>query len=193
MKTRKYYSCAGCGAIMLGADHFLSAEKEKQRYLAHNNDVDDPGYRKFVAPILNSVKAGFGREHQGLDFGAGPGPVISKQLKNDGYDIRLYDPLFHNDPAALETAYDYIVCCEVMEHFARPAEEFGRLRRLLKKNGKLLCMTRIYHSGIDFENWHYKNDTTHIFFYSMKTLEWIKANYDFASMLVDGRLIELSA
>ena len=193
IKVKKYYLCPVCGAVMLASDNFISAEDEKKRYMAHNNDVDDPGYRKFVGPVVASVKAKFGVEHKGLDFGAGPGPVIAKLLKDDGYDIRLYDPFFHNDPAALESAYDYIVCCEVMEHFARPAEEFGRLRRLLKKNGKLFCMTCIYHSGIDFDNWHYKNDTTHTFFYSLETLEWIWMKYGFISMRVEDRLIEFSA
>ncbi len=192
LKIKRYYLCANCGAVMLGPDFYLSAEAEKSRYLAHQNNVEDPGYQKFVEPIVNAVKTEFGREDKGLDFGCGPGPVISKLLKDEGYDIRLYDPLFCDDIEALRSNYNYIVCCEVIEHFARPAEEFGKLRSLLKACGKLFCMTYIYDSSIDFDNWHYKNDTTHIIFYSLKTLEWIRCNFNFKSMRITGRLIEFS-
>lgn len=190
-KVKKYYLCQNCGAVLLGHDYYLSAEAEKARYLAHQNNVNDAGYQKFVAPIVNAVKAGFGCADKGLDFGCGPGPVISKLLKDEDYDIRLYDPLFCNDAEALCSVYDYIVCCEVIEHFAKPAEEFNKLRSLLKDGGKLFCMTYIYDSSIDFDNWHYKNDTTHIIFYSIKTLEWIKSNFNFSRIKIDGRLIEL--
>lgn len=192
-KVKIYYLCQNCGAVLLGPDHYLSAEAEKVRYLAHQNNVNDAGYQKFVGPIVNAVKSGFGCMDKGLDFGCGPGPVISKLLKDEDYNIRLYDPLFCDDAEALCSVYDYIVCCEVIEHFAKPAEEFNKLRSLLKDGGKLFCMTYIYDSGIDFDNWHYKNDTTHIIFYSVKTLEWIKSNFNFSRIKIEGRLIELTA
>jgi len=46
MKAKKYYQCGQCSAIFLDPECYVSKEDEKKRYLEHNNDVDDPGYRK---------------------------------------------------------------------------------------------------------------------------------------------------
>jgi len=100
--------------------------------MTHNNDVNDSGYHKFVSPIVNAVLNDFLPEHKGLDFGAGTGPVISKLLTDRNYQIKQYDPYFFNLPELLQKKYDYIVCCEVIEHFYDPDKEFQLLKSLLK-------------------------------------------------------------
>ena len=75
----------------------------------------------------------FTSKHTGLDFGAGTGPVISKVLKDNEYKIKQFDPFFHNYPELLKEKYDYIVCCEVMEHFYDPAKEFAGIDEQLNK------------------------------------------------------------
>lgn len=167
----------------------LSPEQERQRYLAHNNSPTDPEYRKFVAPIVDAVKKHFTLNHLGLDFGAGPAAVIAEILKSKDYKVETYDPFFHDQPALLKQTYDYIACCEVIEHFRDPARGFKLLRSLLKPNGALLCMTELYDEGIDFGKWAYKNDITHRFFYTRRALEWIRVNFNFASLKIDGRLV----
>lgn len=169
-----------------------AAAEEKARYETHNNDVNDPGYRRFVSPITAAVMRDFPLGSLGLDFGAGTGPVTSEVLKEAGYEIRQYDPFFHNHPDLLEQRYDYIVCCEVIEHFHYPAREFALLRRLLNPGGVLYCMTHIYHDGIEFCNWYYQRDPTHVFFYRRETLEWIARHYAFAGIETNNRLITLS-
>lgn len=126
---------------------------------------------------------------QGLDYGAGTGPVISKILMDEGYKVNLYDPFFFDRPKALERTYDYIVCCEVMEHFHQPDEEFALLQSLLKSGGKLYCMTDPFLKGMDFETWRYKNDITHVFIYTPTTLDWITNHYGFKAMRRNDRLI----
>lgn len=43
------------------------------RYQKHNNDIEDDGYQKFVAPITTAIMKDFTQNHKGLDFGAGTG------------------------------------------------------------------------------------------------------------------------
>ncbi|MFW5427416.1 MAG: class I SAM-dependent methyltransferase, partial [Methylophagaceae bacterium] len=153
------------------------------------NDVDDKGYQQFVSPITSSVLRHHIPEQVGLDFGAGTGPVIAKVLADHGFKLDLYDPFFHNNSELLAGQYDYVVCCEVMEHFYKPDEEFALLKRLLKPNGRLYCMTDLYHEDIDFPNWYYQKDNTHVFFYHLRSLEYIKQQFGFSDLSVDGRLV----
>jgi 2-polyprenyl-3-methyl-5-hydroxy-6-metoxy-1,4-benzoquinol methylase len=177
----------------MDAESRPNSTDEKARYLHHQNDVDDLGYQQFSSPITSSVLRDFSPEHRGLDFGAGTGPVIAKLLTDNQFNISLYDPFFHNHPEMLEETYDYIVCCEVIEHFYTPPKEFALLKRLLKPNGKLYCMTDIYHEGINFKGWHYKSDPTHVFFYHQQSLEYIEEHIGFSKLEIDGRLITFSA
>lgn len=166
---------------------------EKERYLTHNNDVNDLRYRGFVSPIVESVIKYFNPEdHVGLDFGAGTGPVITKILSEINFKVFAYDPFFLPYPELLEKSYDFIACCEVIEHFHNPAKEFKLLRSMLLPGGKLFCMTHIYDSGIDFSNWYYKNDPTHVFIYQKETLDYIKDKYSFRELKIENRLISLS-
>lgn len=191
--TTEYFKCRTCRALFMNPEHYLNRHEEKERYLEHNNDVNDPRYQNFVSPIINCIRKNFTPENIGLDFGSGTGPVITKILKDHGYNISTYDPYFDNRPKLLEESYDYIACCEVMEHFHNPAEEFTLLRSMLNNNGKLICMTKLYDDSIDFTRWYYKDDPTHIFFYHAETLEWIKNRFKFSSLTIDKRLIELTA
>ena len=164
-------------------------EEEIERYQYHNNDVNDLGYQKFVSPIVNAVKQYFNSNHIGLDFGAGTGPVLSKMLQVAGYQIKQYDPFFHKYPELLNEKYDYIASCEVVEHFHYPDKEFELLKKLLLPNGMLFCMTDIYNPTIDFANWYYKNDPTHVFIYQKETFEWIKTTFNFSDLTIDKRLV----
>lgn len=100
-----------------------------------------------------------------------------------------FDPFFANLPDLLDRTYDYITCCEVIEHFHRPAIEFERLRGMLRPGGRLYCMTILHHDDIDFRNWHYRRDDTHVFVYRRETIEWITRRFDFSNVEIDGRLI----
>lgn len=189
-RNRKYYRCEICASIFLDPSDYLSEESEKQRYETHNNDVEDLGYQSFVSPIVEAIRKDYSRKHLGLDYGAGTGPVISFMLKREGYEINLYDPYFHKYPDNLKKAYDYIICCEVIEHFYQPYKEFKRLYSLLKPGGSLLCMTNLYYEEIDFNKWHYKDDITHVFIYHKKAIEWIKNKIGFSQVEINERLIQ---
>jgi SAM-dependent methyltransferase len=188
-KTKDYYKCPTCDGISLNPAHFVSEAQEVSRYKNHQNDVHDVGYQNFVKPIVYGVQNDFNTKHIGLDFGCGTGPVITKLLREKNYTITTYDPFFDNNLNALKTTYNFIVCCEVIEHFHQPLKEFNLLKSLLKPSGKLYCMTHIYSETINFENWYYKNDETHVFFYHQNTFQWILNQVGFSKVTINNRLI----
>ena len=183
-QEREYVQCLNCKAVLLTRDFYLSPQEEKFRYRLHNNDIDDPGYREFVRPIVEKIKSKIPASSTGLDFGCGTGPVIASELQKSGYKIELYDPYFQPDKKILEKQYDFIICCEVMEHFHDPLKEFKLLSSLLKPDAKLYCKTVLWNETIDFNGWHYKNDKTHVFFYSKETLLWIRENLGFSHLKI---------
>ncbi|RXP54109.1 class I SAM-dependent methyltransferase [Lutibacter sp. HS1-25] len=188
-KKREYYKCNNCFAIGMSPLFYPSTEKEINRYQNHNNDVNDVRYQNFVNPIVKNVLSDFKPNHIGLDFGCGTGPVITKLLRDQNFRINTYDPFFDNNIEALNTTFDYIVCCEVIEHFHYPYKEFKLLKSLLKPNGKMYFMTDPYIETIDFENWYYKDDDTHVFFYHKNTFEWLKEEFNFSKVTIENRLI----
>lgn len=188
-ENREYFKCTNCGAVLLSHACYISAAAEKQRYEFHHNDVNDPDYRKFTNPITTRILEDFTSVHYGLDYGCGTGPIISSELRKKDYKVALYDPYFKPDEEVLNQEYDYIFCCEVMEHFHEPAKEFERLASLLLPKGKLYCKTSLFSGETDFRNWYYKNDPTHVFFYTRESLQWIKSQYDFKSLEILPGLI----
>ncbi|MFA5098063.1 MAG: class I SAM-dependent methyltransferase [Candidatus Margulisiibacteriota bacterium] len=191
-KNGIYYACPLCKGIFLGRENLLSFDEEKERYLTHQNCVEDKGYQKFVGPIVKAVKGSFLPASQGLDFGCGQRSVIKHLLQQDGYSVALYDPFFKDERQVLSKKYDYIVCCEVIEHFHDPAKEFMLLSSMLKPKGKLFCMTETWDSEKEFAAWYYKNDPTHVFFYQQATAACIAERFGFSDHRIEGRLIELS-
>ena len=190
---REYLECRNCKGIFVPKMYFLDPVSEKERYLTHNNDVDDPRYQSFVSPIVEWVIINFNpRDHVGLDFGAGTGPVITKLLSDLQYEIFAYDPFFLPFPELLHRSYDFIACCEVIEHFQNPAREFELLKSMLLPGGQLICMTHTFHSHSNFKSWYYKDDPTHVFISREETFEFIREKYQFRELKIKDRLIVLS-
>lgn len=187
-----FFECVTCGGIFRAPEFLPTLEDEKARYEEHHNDVKDAKYQQFVSPITSSVQRDYTTGSLGLDFGSGTGPVLSKVLQDAGYKIYQYDPFFENKPEVLEHKYDYIACCEVIEHFHFPKQEFLLLKSLLKPGGNLYCMTHLFTPAINFDNWYYRRDKTHSFIYQPKTMTWIQQEFGFRSVSIDGRLITLT-
>lgn len=188
-EARHYHRCTNCCAILMDQNDYPSPDEEVQRYESHDNDVNDPDYQKFVSPLVEKVMQMFGKNSLGLDYGSGTGPVITKMLQDSGYTVNNFDPFFDNNPEVLKMNYDYIVSCEVIEHFHHPAKEFAKLRNMLKSGGSLLLKTDVYTDNIDFDSWYYKSDETHVIFYHPATLEWMKTAFNFSELQRDGRHI----
>lgn len=187
----QFFQCRCCRGIHVPNAFWLATQGQKEHYLTHNNDVFDPRYRSFVSPVVEAILNEQSASALGLDYGAGPGPVISHMLAEQGFQTRLFDPFFHPDTSTLNDRYDYVICTEVIEHFQQPNAEFTRLTKLLKPNGTLYCTTELYHEGIDFAKWRYKNDPTHVFYYQSSTIHWIAKELGFATPEIEGRRIIL--
>lgn len=188
----QFYSCLHCATVFKDSKYFLNTTQEKERYLLHENNIEDPNYQQFVNPIVQAVLNAFPATSKGLDFGAGTGPVISKLLRDQGFQMNLWDPFFHPDRSVLEETYDFIVCCEVIEHFHNPHKEFQLMYGLLKPNGILFCMSDTLPNDSEFASWYYKDDLTHVIFYSEKNLKWIQQHLGFNNVEITERLIVLS-
>jgi hypothetical protein len=173
---RDFGFCPTCKGIFVARAFLPSREEELAIYGMHDNDVEDLGYRNFVRPLVELISSQQDIHHRGLDFGSGPGPVITKMLTEQGYFMELFDPFFHPDTQVLGKRYDFVVACEVVEHFHYPKESFSLLKHLIAPGGKLYCRTTLIPEHIEFSRWHYKNDNSHVFFYHTETIAWIARN-----------------
>src|SRR5690606_34671497 len=187
----EYFDCPECRGMVKDVSLYPDAENEKLRYLTHVNDVNDPRYQNFTSPITNYILDHFSKDQEGLDFGCGTGPVISKVLSDAGYRVLQYDPYFANHPENLERSYDYIAACEVVEHFYNPCTEFKRLYDMLNPGGSLAIMTLVYNDQTPFSDWYYRKDPTHVFIYRKETFEYICKQFGFKDWFMDTRLIVL--
>lgn len=174
---RDFLHCGVCDMVFVPRCQLISEDAQRERYLQHNNDVDDPDYRAFLGRLYYELKPYLSKRAKGLDYGAGPGPALVAMMREDGFDARMYDIFFHPDESALEDTYDFITCTETAEHFTDPAREFGRLEGMLKRPGWLGVMTGMLDDWSSFPSWHYHRDPTHVCFYSRKTMLWIANRY----------------
>ena len=191
-RKQHFLLCPECKGLFVPKQLLPNPEMEKARYMAHQNDVNNTGYQQFVMPLVKAVIQSLPHGAEGLDFGAGPGPVASSLLEKAGFCLNLYDPFFHPEQTVLNHTYDFIICSEVAEHFHSPYTEFQQLRKMLKPGGILFCLTHLYSSDIDFKNWYYKNDFTHVFIYQKETFEWIKKQIGYSRLEITDRLIVLT-
>lgn len=175
----KYAHCGNCDLRFLLAEHRLSQADEEHRYRQHRNEVDDPAYRGFLEPLAEEIHKRVPLQSSGLDFGCGPGPALAALLAERGHKVELFDPLFYPDASSLSRTYAFVVTSEVVEHFYEPRKEFARLKGMTEPGGWLGVMTLLYRPDVDFAEWYYPRDPTHVVFYSKKTFEWIAGEYGF--------------
>lgn len=186
---RNFHRCLVCKGIFVPGQFHPSPEEEYQRYLKHNNNVFDQGYKASVQPVIDHVLSNYSPDHQGLDYGSGPSSAVVYWLRQAGYNIMEYDPFFKPHTPLGENSFDYITCTEVMEHFRQPFESFVKMRGLLRPGGVLICTTKLYNEKINFESWHYKNDITHLFFYTEKSIAQLADLAKFSQYQTGDKLI----
>jgi len=169
--------CPRCSLIFVPEKYHLHPDEEKATYDLHENTPDDPGYRKFLSRLTTPLLAFLCPGQKGLDFGCGPGPALAAMLTEQGYEMDLYDPFYHDDSSVLDKQYDFICTTEVVEHLRNPEPEFERLFSMLRPGGVLGIMTKLAAGRERFANWHYIRDLTHICFYGQATFEYLAGKY----------------
>lgn len=190
-KKRRYLQCGQCDLVYVESAFLPAPEQEKAEYDLHENGFEDQGYRQFLSRACTPITDCLGPPANGLDFGCGPAPVLADMLTQASFSVRWYDPIYADDKTVLKGNYDFITCTEAIEHFHRPVEELTLLTSLLKPGGLLVVMTKRVESPDKFANWHYKNDMTHVSFFSATTFDYIGREYGFSFTLCSKDVVLL--
>lgn len=172
-QQRTFLRCGTCSLVFVPPSLHLSPDDEKKRYDLHRNDPGDAGYRRFLGRMLTALSPVLVPGSAGLDFGSGPEPVLARMFGDAGFRMALYDPFFSPDHSALAQQYDFITATEVVEHLRAPLEDLDLLWRCLRPGGWLGIMTRHAVEQTLFSHWQYKNDRTHVCFFSPETFAWL--------------------
>ena len=183
--TRDFYSCETCHLVFIAPKLYLSLEQEKAEYDLHQNSPDDQGYRRFLSRLLEPIHQKISPHSHGLDFGSGPGPTLSIMFEELGHTMDIYDTFYAPDRSRLMQQYDFISASEVVEHLHRPKHDLDQLWQCLKLQGSLGIMTKRVTDAQSFAHWHYKDDATHVCFFSIPTFQWL-ATYWKATLDVIG-------
>ena len=194
-KKREYWRCPNCDLIFVPAKFFLSPIAEKARYQSHHNDPNDQKYCAFLGRIIPPMVAHLSPNATGLDFGCGPFPgeksALAILFEQAGFPMEIYDPFFSPDIKPLDQKYHFVVTTEAIEHFYRPLDEISRLFGLLPSSGTLGIMTRRHDSIDDFANWSYKDDPSHVCFFSKQSFRWIAERWQSALEFIDNDIMIL--
>ena len=170
---RKFFRCKVCALVFVPPQHFLSPAAEKAEYDKHQNSAQDPRYRAFLSRLQEPLLQRLAPQCHGLDFGSGPGPTLSVMFQEAGHLMEIYDPFYAPDHGVLGRKYDFITASEVVEHLHDPRAELDRLWGCLKPGGLLGIMTKRVIDADRFARWHYKDDPTHVCFFSPATFHWL--------------------
>jgi SAM-dependent methyltransferase len=175
-KTRQYGDCLHCGFISLLPRCRPSLESEKARYELHRNSRSDSGYVHYLDDFVSTISTFLIQGASILDFGSGPEPVLALLLRDCGFWVSTYDPIYSLTDPEKSAPFDCVVVHEVAEHFAEPLKEFRIMAKLVKRDGMIAIRTRLAPDNPnDFKHWWYKEDLCHIAFYRKKTLKTIAA------------------
>lgn len=190
---RAYFRCGECSLIFADPAARLSRREEKAVYDQHRNDPGDVDYRRFLNRLARPLKQRLGEKKlHGLDFGSGPGPTLSVMLEEAGHVMSVYDPFYAPDTSVLRRQYDFVTCTEAIEHFNTPAREWRLLLGLVKPGGWLAIMTRLVTRPEHFTQWHYKNDPTHVSFFSQRTFHYLARRDGLEHELIGNDVILLA-
>ena len=178
---RLYIRCQRCALVYVPSEFYLAEQDEKAEYDRHDNNLEDEGYQGFLNRLWCELKPLLEAQQcqQVLDFGCGPGPLLAKMMIEDGFKVSVFDHFYANEPSVLRSGfYDAITSTEVIEHLHQPKQVIEQWLDMLKMGGYLGLMTKRVTSQSAFANWHYKNDLTHVCFYSETCFRWIAEHYN---------------
>lgn len=168
-----YFRCPDCMLTFLDPARMPDLAAQKAVYDLHHNDPADTGYRAFLDRLAAPLTAHLVPGDHGLDYGCGPGPALAAMLRERGFPMAVWDPIYAPDPDALQRRYRFVTCTEVVEHLHDPAAAFERFDRLLEAGGWLGIMTMWLTDDSAFSHWHYRRDPTHVCFWQPATFTWL--------------------
>ncbi|MFA6505413.1 MAG: PfkB family carbohydrate kinase [Treponemataceae bacterium] len=164
--------CRNCSFAFLDPARRPSGEEAIARYALHRNSSDDPAYVSFLSAIFDRAIdiAGPGVRRV-VDWGSGPVAVGARLLAERGFEVDSWDPHFNAARLPEKAVYDLAICIEVAEHFFDPVMDFSALADRLRPGGVLALHTHfVPENDGEFKSWWYKEDLTHVSFYSIESL-----------------------
>lgn len=189
---RQYYQCCSCELVFVDPAQRLTALQERAIYDRHQNNPQDEAYRRFLSRLFQPLLATLSPGARGLDFGCGPGPTLSLMFEEAGFPVALYDVFYQADKAVLAEHYHFITATEVVEHLYQPGEVIRLLWQQLHEGGTLALMTKLVRDQQAFVNWHYKNDQTHVCFFSRASFHWLAAQLNAGLRFIGNDVIFLT-
>ena len=186
---RSYLLCRECDLVFVPKEQLPSLDVEKTKYDQHQNSPQDSGYRAFLSKLFIPMQKFIEPNSHGLDFGSGPGPTLSKMFEEAGYKMDIYDIFYAPNKEVFTKEYDFITTTEVIEHLHKPREELIRLATMLKGGGTLGVMTAFRPEQEQFASWYYKNDLTHVRFFTPKTFEYIAKMLNLQIVYIDDGVV----
>ncbi|MEM9254873.1 MAG: class I SAM-dependent methyltransferase [Pseudomonadota bacterium] len=171
-RHREYRQCPRCQLVFVPPAQYVSRAEERAEYDLHCNRLDDLGYRRFLSRLMLPLIERIPERAEGLDFGCGSGPALADMLRERGFGVALYDSFYWPELSVFGRRYDFISATEVVEHLHQPGWELARLWSCLRDGGWLAVMTKLVRNPRAFAGWHYKNDRTHVCFFSRETWLW---------------------
>jgi 2-polyprenyl-3-methyl-5-hydroxy-6-metoxy-1,4-benzoquinol methylase len=167
-KKRHYYQCSHCQFVFVDSSEFISQEEERKRYDTHNNSASDSRYVEYLTKVRDSFLDLGVPGKTGVDIGCGSSTLLGDLFQEKGYQVISYDPQFHPETKWQNSTYDFFTLSEVIEHLHQPLEVLEGLKEKLHSGGKILIKTEFIppKEKREFNLWYYKNDDTHVHFYS---------------------------
>lgn len=176
-KHREYWQCQHCQLVYVPAQWHLSLPRERAEYDLHENTFEDQGYLQFLRRLGDPLLDRLVPNSRGLDVGCGPGPVLQKWLRSQGMQVEVYDKFYAPNQQVLLCQYDFVTATEVVEHLSAPGLSLMAMWQLVRSQGQLALMTKRVKSVEAFAGWHYKNDPTHIAFFSEASFKWLAGHW----------------
>ena len=161
----------------------ISLEDEIDRYLEHENSLQNEGYVNMFKDKINIMRNVCPKIYKVLDYGCGYEPVLKTLLSRESLQVDGYDPNFFKKGQTRKD-YDLVISTETFEHFREPRKEIERILELLTEFGYMAIMTRFYPSENNgpsyhrFEKWYFKRDPSHIAFFTDEAFAWIAQTHE---------------
>jgi SAM-dependent methyltransferase len=189
LEGREYFCCPSCALVFLDPAARLAPEKERERYLLHDNGPESPGYAAYLSEFADTAIAPFvPLKSRILDYGSGPYPLLTRILSERGFDAHAWDPLFSPVPPDPRLTFDLVVAHEVLEHCHRPLDALRDIATKLSPGGVLSLSTLFRPAQAKaFLSWWYRQDSTHLSFFSEECLSDICGRAGFEKIWSDGR------
>jgi hypothetical protein len=193
LDLRIYHHCKACNSIFLGEESQIDPESEKKRYTLHENSLENTGYREYLESFISAIFSfpdirilPESKKRLVFDYGSGPEASLAQLFRISGYEVRYRDPYFAPDNQGFEQGADIVTCLEVAEHFRAPRADFNLISACVRPEGFLALGTHILDKFTSVENlktffstWWYRQDITHVSFYSEQALCLVARNAGF--------------